>query len=144
MLPWAHTSPHQSPYTYNGPPISPLKLPLHMGHLDPHLIHGSLCSPEYPTQMGGSRWKAFRCHQSRQNGDQISVAHDMMEIARKWMSEATNELSTLAAKRKHYVDKRSITLTHLCTRSPPQAKKANSSKPYWKKNKTNAILLKQK
>ena len=37
------------------------------------------------------------------NMDQTSVAHAMIEIARKWMSEATNELSTLAAKRKHCV-----------------------------------------
>ena len=39
------------------------------------------------------------------NMDQISVAH-AIEIARKRMSEATNELSTLAAKRKRCVDKR--------------------------------------
>ena len=30
---------------YNGPPILPSKLPLPMGYLDPHLIHGSL-SPQ--------------------------------------------------------------------------------------------------
>ena len=40
------------------------------------------------------------------NMDQISVAHAMLEIARKRMSEATTELSALAVKRKRCVDKK--------------------------------------
>ena len=38
-----------APILYNGLPLS-LKLPLHMGDLDPHLIHGSLVPTEYSTQ----------------------------------------------------------------------------------------------
>ena len=40
------------------------------------------------------------------NMDQISVAHAMIEIARKRMSAATDELSTLANKRKRCVEKK--------------------------------------
>jgi len=42
VQPFLHSSPHSVPILYNGPPLPPSKLPLHMGYLDPHLIHGSL------------------------------------------------------------------------------------------------------
>ena len=65
------------------------------------------------------------------NMDQISVAHAMIEIARKRMNEATNELSTLANKRKRCVDKKKRHLDS-CQHSEspgPPTKKAKSSKP---------------
>ena len=51
--------------------------------------------------------------------------------ARKRMSEATNELSTLAAKTKRCVDKKKRHVDSSLHKEPP-TKKAKSSKPHWK------------
>jgi len=65
--------------------------------------------------------------------DQISVAHAMIEIARKRMSEATNKLSTLAAKRKRCVEKKKRQGDLPLHSESPQTKKSKCSKPDQKK-----------
>jgi len=60
------------------------------------------------------------------NMDQISVAHAMLEIARKRMSEATTELSALAAKRKR-VDKKKRHVDSLLHKESPPTKKVKCS-----------------
>ena len=67
------------------------------------------------------------------NMDQISVAHAMIEIARKRMSEATNKLSTLAAKRKRCVEKKKRQGDLPLHSESPQTKKSKCSKPDQKK-----------
>jgi len=51
VQPFLHKWPQSGPILYNGTPLSPSKLPLLMGNLEPHLIHGSLGPPESSTQM---------------------------------------------------------------------------------------------
>ena len=48
----------ESPYTYNAL-VFPPKLPLPMGDLDPHLIHGSPVPPESSTQMASRSVQPF-------------------------------------------------------------------------------------
>jgi len=47
------------PILCNGTPLPPSKLPLPIGYLDPHLIHGSLGPPESWTQMASRSMQAF-------------------------------------------------------------------------------------
>jgi len=47
VQPFLHSSPQNVPILYNGPPLSPSKLPLHIGVLSPRLIHGSLGPLEF-------------------------------------------------------------------------------------------------
>lgn len=58
------------------------------------------------------------------NMDQISVAHGLLEVARKRMDSATDELSKLAAKRKTCNDKQKRQLSHLKDNDQPPQKKA--------------------
>ena len=44
---------------YNGTPLSPSKLPLPMGDLDPHLMHGSPGPPESSTQTASRSVQPF-------------------------------------------------------------------------------------
>jgi len=50
---------HSSPLHYNGPPLSPLKLPLPMRHLDRHLMNGSFGPPKSPTQTASRSVQPF-------------------------------------------------------------------------------------
>jgi len=59
--------------------------------------------------------------------DQISVAHAMLEIARKRMSEATTELSALAAKRERCVDKKKCHVDSSLHKESPPTKKVKCS-----------------
>jgi len=47
VQPYLHSSRQNIRILYNGPPLSPLKLPLRMGDLIPRLIHGSMGQPEW-------------------------------------------------------------------------------------------------
>ena len=86
-LPWGHLEPHlihgptrvlnpngismcsavfahmtaECPYSllYHGTPLSPSKLPLPMGLLNPHLIHGPLGPPKSSTQMASRTVQPF-------------------------------------------------------------------------------------
>ena len=49
---YSHRGPQSVPILYNGMPLSPSKLPLPMGDLDPHLIHGSLGPPRVHNPNG--------------------------------------------------------------------------------------------
>jgi len=65
VQPFLHSSPQSVPILYNGTPLSPSKLLLPMGDLDPHLIHGSLGPPESTTKT------AFRSVQSFLQGSLV-------------------------------------------------------------------------
>jgi len=59
----SHRWPQSVPILYNGTLLSPSKLPLPMGDLDPRLIHGSLDPPKSSTQMALDRFSHFsRAH----------------------------------------------------------------------------------
>jgi len=47
------------PILYNGTPLLPSKLPLPMGNLDPHLIHGSVGSPKSSTPTASRSVQPF-------------------------------------------------------------------------------------
>ena len=59
LQPFSHREPQSVPILYNGTPLSPSKLPLPMGDLDPHLIHGSLVPPESSTQTASQSVQPF-------------------------------------------------------------------------------------
>ena len=58
LQPFLHSSWQTVPILYNGRPFSP-KLPLPMGDLDPHLLHGSLGLSESSTQTSSGSVQLF-------------------------------------------------------------------------------------
>ena len=59
VQPFLHSWRQNVPILYNGMPLSPSKLPLHIGDLDPRLIHGSQGQPDYTTQTANRSVKPF-------------------------------------------------------------------------------------
>ena len=54
-----HSSGQRVAILDNRPPVFPVKLPLLMGDLEPHLIHGSLHPPESSTQTASPSVESF-------------------------------------------------------------------------------------
>jgi len=59
VQPFLHSSRQRNAILCNGPPLTPSKLPILVGDLEPHLVHGSLGPPKSSTQTASRSAQPF-------------------------------------------------------------------------------------